>query len=125
MDIIRITALLSFVTCLAQAAEPTIITLSCDGKLTDAKVSDEKPINKMGIVVNLAERTVSFSGYVVGIEKVDAANISFGGQYRYSGVDISVHGDIDRVTGAASIMTYTTATASNYDLLCKPANRMF
>ena len=53
----------------AQAAEPAVITLSCDGKLTNTKVRNAKqePITKMDLVVNFAERTVSFSGHLAGI----------------------------------------------------------
>jgi hypothetical protein len=48
----------------AQATEPSVIMLSCDGKLTNIKVRNVKPqpINKMGLVVDFAERTISFLG---------------------------------------------------------------
>ena len=58
---------------LAQAEEPTAITLSCDGT-TKAYFKSEKsinPVTKMGVVVNLAERTVSFDGHVAHIDHVD------------------------------------------------------
>jgi hypothetical protein len=62
----------------AQAAEPTVITLACDGKVTTG--SNPETINNMGLVVNLAEQTVyGFVGIVAQIDKVDAAHISFGG----------------------------------------------
>jgi hypothetical protein len=40
----------------ALGAEPTVITLSCDGKLTNTRLSNAKPqpINKMNLVVNFA-----------------------------------------------------------------------
>jgi hypothetical protein len=66
----------------AQGAEPTVITLACDGKVTDARASEAKPeaINNMGLVVNLTERTVSgFERIVAQINKLDAAHISFAG----------------------------------------------
>src|SRR5262249_40977061 len=64
----------------AQANDP-VLTFSCDGTLTNARASEERePVNKMGLVVNLGERTVSgFAGIVAQIAKVDAAGISFGG----------------------------------------------
>jgi hypothetical protein len=81
----------------AQAAEPTVITLSCDGKLTNTKVRNAKQesITKMDLVVNFAERTVSFSGHLAGIDNADVAHISF------SGENNAVH----RVTG----ITWATA----------------
>src|SRR5215469_6789021 len=66
---------------LAQAEDPTAITLSCDGT-TKAYVKSEESINrvtKMGVIVNLAERIVSFDGHVAHIDHVDAAVIYFGG----------------------------------------------
>lgn len=103
----------------AQAAEPTVITLSCDGKLTNTKVSNAKPesISKMGLVVNFAERTVSFSGHLVGIDKADVAHISF------SGENNAVHGEIDRVTGAMWATAHSDVTTFAYKLLCKPTTR--
>src|SRR5271168_774691 len=96
----------------AQAAEPTVITLSCDGTVQDsrANVGKGKSIKNMGLVTNLAERTVSFSSYVIHIDNVTAANISFSGETttqlgETAGIKVTVVGDIDRVTGA---MTATT-----------------
>ena len=66
---------------LAQAEEPMAITLSCDGTTKAYLKSEESinPVTKMGVVVNLAERTVSFDGLVAHIDHVDAAVIYFGG----------------------------------------------
>ena len=63
----------------AQAEEPTVITLSCDGT-TKAYVKSEEsinPVTKMGVVENLAEHAVSFDAYVAHIDHVDAAVIYF------------------------------------------------
>jgi hypothetical protein len=116
----------------ALAAEKVVITLSCDGTLTDARSPKREPlkINNLGVVVNLAEETVSFGGYVTRIDKVDAANISFNGtsDFQFHGVGpkttLSIWGAIDRVTGAMSASTNTTAETYSYELLCKPANRV-
>jgi hypothetical protein len=118
-SIIKISALalLSFVLGgHAQATEPTVITLSCDGKLTDIKVKNTKPqrISRMHLVVDFAERTVSFSSHLVGIEKADVAHISF------SGENNAVHGEIDRVTGVMWATTDSNVTTFVYNLLCKP-----
>jgi len=38
-----------------------------------------KPKNKVGVVVDLADQTVSFAGYVAHIENVDGGTVFFGG----------------------------------------------
>jgi hypothetical protein len=65
----------------AQAEESTVITLSCDGT-TKAYVKREESINavtKMDVVVNVAERRVSFDGRVAHIDQIVARTIYFGG----------------------------------------------
>ncbi len=101
----------------AQAAEPTMLTLSCDGKITHAEAGEPEtaPINNVGLVVNFADRTVSFSGLVAKIESIDESNLSFRGD--------TLVGDIDRVTGAVGESIITPVTAYRYDLLCKVTNR--
>jgi hypothetical protein len=66
---------------LAQAEEPTAITLFCEGTTKAYLKSEESinPVTKMGAVVNPAERTVSFDGHVAHIDHVAAAVIYFGG----------------------------------------------
>jgi len=102
----------------ALAAEPSVIALSCDCRLTNTRVSNAKPqpINKMNMVVNFADKTVSFSGHSAGIDKADVARISF------SGENNAVHGEIDRVTGATWATTASATTTLAYKLLCKPAH---
>ena len=116
----------------AQAAETTVITLSCDGTVRDNRASDGKrdPINNMGLVANLAEQTVSFSSYVIHIDNVSAANISFSGKTTthfggHPGIKITVVGDIDRVTGAMTATTKSPVWTDTYDLLCKPVRPSF
>jgi len=36
-------------------------------------------VRKLGVIVNLAEHTVSFGGYVAPIDNVDSANVAFTG----------------------------------------------
>jgi len=101
----------------------------------DAKASDAKPepVEKIGLVVNLGERTVSGFATVARIAKVDAAHISFGNTVKRSllnfrsepAASVTIIGDIDRVTRAVSATIITTATASSYDLICKPTSRLF
>jgi hypothetical protein len=113
----------------AQTAEPTVITLSCDGTVRDNRASDGKrePINNLGLVANLAELTVSFSSYVLHIDSVSAANISFSGETttQFGGHPITVVGDIDRVTGAMTATTESPIWTDTYDVLCKPVRPSF
>jgi hypothetical protein len=120
--IVRITVVLTVFGFVAAArcalgAEPSVITLSCDGKLTDTRAGNAKPrpINKLNLVVNFADKTVSFSGHSAGIDKADVAHISF------SGENNAVHGEIDRVTGATWATTASATATLAYKLLCKPA----
>jgi copper chaperone CopZ len=117
MDIIKITALLSLATCLAQAAEPIVITLTCEGTVKTNVGNNEgqrKAINKVGVVVDLPEQTVSFEGYVAHIENVDAAIVFFG-----AGEDHAT-GEIDRASGLMSATAVKGNLATSYELLCKP-----
>ena len=87
--IIKITALALLPLALgnshARAADPTVITLSCDGTVTDTSSTpipvDRKPklVEKMGVVANLNERTVYFIGFITPISTADAAAINFNG----------------------------------------------
>jgi hypothetical protein len=109
----------------AQAADPTVITLACDGTLTDTSSStavpvdhQPKPMEKLGVVVNLNAGTVSFLGWNVPISTVDPATIGFGGNdvgpvgqiTDKTGYTSRVDGTLDRVTGrmVADAMTYET-----------------
>jgi hypothetical protein len=104
----------------ALATEPTVITLSCGGTVKTNVGKNEgqrKAINKTGVVVDLAEHTVSFAGYVAHIENVDGANVFFGG-----GEDRAT-GDIDRVTGVMSATTVSGDVGTSYELFCTPVTR--
>jgi len=113
----------------AQATETTVITLFCDGTMTMADARPE-PVNKIGFVVNLADQTVTFSGYIARITDIDAAQISFSGEKKLSNGNIQtgtviVTGHIDRVANVVSATTKTSAAAFTYDLLCKPVSSLF
>jgi hypothetical protein len=132
----------------ARAADPTVITLSCNGKIIDtgsAVDHDPKPIEKMGVVANLRERTVSFMGFIASIGTVDAAAINFNGEQLgpagqiagKAGLTIRIDGILDRVTGhmVADVWTYKKGAddpasllsdvTDHYDVLCKATNRVF
>jgi hypothetical protein len=129
-------ALLSILPLLpVQAQQQNSITLSCNGTSKLMTASDDMkpdPITSLGIIVNLSERTVSFSGYTVPIEKADSTTVTFSGQQTlsYRGMKlkpITIDGTIDRVTGAASVMFLHEQVGNNntWELLCRPATRLF
>ena len=104
-----------------QAEEPTVITLSCDGTTKVYVKSDKSinPVSKMGVVVNLAERTVLFDGRVAHIDHVDAGTIFFGGD---SLKDTT--GYIDGKTGAMTAITNMDRN-EYYELVCPAATVAF
>ncbi len=118
----------------AQAAqsEGKVITLSCNGTLTRTyganKPADPEPLQKTGAVVNLDELTVFFLGYVVPIERVDEATISFGASQTVDyGFIIAITGHIDRASGRMDVTTVTldptkpndpNIAALRYDVIC-------
>jgi hypothetical protein len=131
-DIIKIAAIAVLPLLLAgyyaQAAEPTVITLSCDGtvKINVGKNEGQlESINKVGVVVDLAKHTVAFAGNVAHIDSVDAAVISFGGDALQGDPQLRATGDIDRVTGMMSAATVNGIIVTSYNLLCKPTTRLF
>lgn len=107
----------------AQAEEPTVITLSCGGTTKVYVKSEESinPVTKMDVVVNLAERTVSFDGHVAHIDHVDAAVIYFGGD--------SVKDTTGYIDGKTGSMMATNMDGHKYDelyeLVCPAATGAF
>jgi hypothetical protein len=89
------------------------LTLACEGKMNST------PVHDMGIVVDLASRTVSGFGDVAPVTEVNAAIVSFGDP------GSTVWGVIDRVTGGVSTVVSHGAVTLNYELVCKPARRLF
>jgi hypothetical protein len=118
----------------AQAAEPTSLTLACQGTVTVSTSMSGKPdIDEapdpisMGIIFNLTERTVSGLAFPVTIDSIEDVDIRFSGS---RGSDLRVIGSVDRVTGDAEItttvvMSKTSARSYRYSLKCKPTQRMF
>jgi hypothetical protein len=104
----------------AQAEEPTVTMLSCDGttKVYVKREEATNPVTKMGVVVNLAQRTVLFDGRITHIDHVDGGTIFFGGD---SLKDTT--GYIDGKTGA---MTATNMDSHEYyELVCPAATDAF
>lgn len=112
------------------------ITLSCSGtsKLTATAAADLKPdpITNLGIIVNPANRTVTFMDYVTPITGITATIVSFSGQQGpvVSGVKLkpfTISGSIDRVTGYTTIDWWheNVGDNSSWELTCRPATRLF
>ena len=63
------------------AQTPTVINLSCDGTVLPSLAGKDEgdPVKKLGLVVNLADRTVTISSVSVAshIDRADVATISF------------------------------------------------
>ena len=120
---------------LAYAADPIVFALSCDGTVDVTGWSKPQPTERMGVVVNLEEQTVSFEGWVARIEYADATLIRFGGKQlgqQIKGMDITILGQIDRVTGHMAASTSmsdpnskTSDIDSTFDMYCKATNRVF
>jgi hypothetical protein len=130
--IVGLVTILASVKAPAQNAEPGLITLACDGKWAQiGSGGDPLPVSNMGVVVNLPARSVAGFGEIVArIYRADDASILFRGDGIGSlGPKVSVAGSIDRVTGLADATIMTTlgsnSTTLTYDLLCKPARRLF
>jgi hypothetical protein len=116
------------------AQQQNTITLSCSGtaKYTTTTAVEPEAINNLGIIVNLADRTVTVTDYVTPIANITATQISFRGQPGpvVSGLKIkpfTIDGSIDRVTGKTSIDWYHENIADNtsWELTCRSATRLF
>jgi hypothetical protein len=68
----------------ADAQQGSTITLSCNGtsQYTATAAADQKPdpVTNLGIIVNLANRTVTLNQYVLPITVVNATLVAFDGQ---------------------------------------------
>jgi hypothetical protein len=94
--------------------------------------SDAQPFLKFGVVLNLMQRTGTGFHPMAHIDSLDDVNVVFNGDTGTPfGGTSSVHGSIDRVTGAASVYTATyvkdgkVVAAQKYELVCNVTNRLF
>ena len=118
----------------AQQQQNSII-LSCDGtnKLTAINAAEVKPdsITNLGIIVNLADRTVTFMDYVARVTLISATLVSFSGRQTPVVFGVKkpfiIDGSIDPVTGHTSIDWMYEEIGSNtlWELTCRPATRLF
>jgi hypothetical protein len=99
----------------AQAAEPAVIALSGGGTAKANIGNNEgqrKPINKVELLVDLAEHKISFAGYVAEIDDVDGMNVFFGS-------NDPATGDINVDSGLMSATTMSGNVRTSYELFCK------
>jgi hypothetical protein len=134
---IAATALLSGLPPLsAQTQQQNLITLACNGtsKLTATAAADLKPdpITNMGIIVNVADRTVTFTDYITPVTGISATLVSFSGRQTpvYAGIKgkpFIIDGSIDRVTGHTEVSWWYEDVGNNtfWELTCRPATRLF
>jgi hypothetical protein len=118
----------------AQQQQSSII-LSCQGtsKLTATTAADVKPdsITNLGIIVNLADRTVTLMDYVARVTLISATLVSFSGGQTPMVFGVKkpfiIDGSIDPVTGHTSIdwMYEDIGNNTSWELTCRPATRPF
>ena len=114
----------------AQQQQGSII-LSCNGtnKLTAITAADVKPdsITNLSIIVNLADRTVTFMDYVTPVTLISATLVSFSGRQTPVVFGVKkpfiIDGSIDPVTGHTSIdwMYEDIGNNASWELTCSPA----
>jgi hypothetical protein len=122
---------LVWVTGMAAAQNVTALTLSCVGTATNALVNKVEKV-RVGVIVDFGiNKVIGFGpGWESVIDSVDDTSVDF---HRFSGnsdLRSSVEGSIDRITGALIALVevaseQNTITNVSYDLLCKPARRLF
>jgi hypothetical protein len=119
----------------AQAQGVPSLMLSCMGTLNDTLLNKVDKV-RIGVLVNSQTMQVAGLGYgwEANIDKVNETLVAF---HRYSGNDqrktwILVDGTIDRITGSlmanvlvSSMQDHSTIVSVSYDLICKPAQRLF
>jgi hypothetical protein len=108
-----------------RAAEPEgVMHFFCSGT---AEANDtRRPVKKIGLIINIDERTVIVSGLsvVAHIDRVDDVNILFGMESTTPGA-IGIMGGIDRTTGDAWYLTFTKGKNKKlkrgemFELVCK------
>ena len=111
-------------------ADAPVLTLSCGGVVKNFLVSDSVPekITRMGVLVNLSERTVSGFAHPARITEMSDASVEFSG--RFEG-DWYIKGTVDRITGSiGATETITNAKGimifgESWDLTCSPTKRVF
>jgi len=106
-------------------AQTTELTLACNGKSAFGP-KETQSINNIGVVVNLAEKTVTgFVGIVANIYKSDNTTIFFRGRETFP-LETVVTGSMNRVTGSVSVVITsmgdddTPSSTESLELTCAP-----
>jgi len=112
----------------AQAAEPAMLDLSCDGTKKEES-GTAGPIRKMRLSLNFTEKTISGFGLVAQIDSLTDATITFSVHAPRDGGTTSVIGYVNRVTGAVWATSVREADneiigTETYDLSCKITDRL-
>lgn len=131
---IAVTSVIVYGANTARAQIPTSLMLSCTGMLNDGLLSKVDQV-RIGVILNFQTMQVVGLGYgwEANIDKVNETLVAF---HRYSSNELRnmvlVDGTIDRITGSLMANVVVTARQDSstlisvsYDLLCKPAQRLF
>jgi hypothetical protein len=118
----------------AEAQIPTSLMLSCTGTLHDGLLNKVDRV-RIGVILNFQTMQVVGLGYgwEANIDKVNETLVTF---RRNSSNELKnmvlIDGTIDRLTGSlianvvvSSRQDSSTIISVSYDLLCKPAQRLF
>ena len=127
-------------------AQPATLTLACKGTLTDKDIDPpgtNRPIS-MNIMFNFTAGTVEFTNFLtepaVRITAVNDLTVRFDGSRTQSQYQTTISGSLDRVTGDMHMALRVLRTplqiggrvpetkvesADDYELQCRPTQRMF
>jgi hypothetical protein len=119
----------------SQGAEPAKLVLACKGHTNYLGESQSLPVS-LGIVVNLADRTVQGFRYpedfLIKITDINETTIVFHGFSRHApgATYRQINGGIDRVTwdveATSDVTSWRESKASAiHSLKCRPTQRMF
>jgi hypothetical protein len=121
----------------AHAAETGTLTLACKGTTTAGGGAKPDPFS-MSMMVNFTAGTVQGFGVPglvdvpVKITAINDVTVAFGGLGRVYGIDWTISGTIDRVTGdveatqfGRNASTGEMLTSTAYSLKCRPTQRLF
>jgi hypothetical protein len=125
----------------AQAVETGTLTLACKGTVVDNYNGPEPEQLSMGLIVNFTTGAVEgfilpdipkWGYYPVNIERMNEVIVTFSGSGGTGGINSSMSGTIDRVTGDVDAShTDTDAKTgkmlnqTTYSLKCRPTQRLF
>jgi len=113
----------------AQAAEPVLLDLFCDGTKKKESGTTE-PIRKLHLGLDFKEKTLAGFALVAQIDSLTDATITFSAHAARDGGTVSVIGYVDRLTGAVWATSVRQegdneiTGAETYDLSCKITDRL-